>query len=140
MIAVRKSTGPVLLKQSISSRSEARQGLISGALFGTLVGALVLNPLAGLAVGSVIGGATGALTGSLLDFEISDEFVRDVGRSLRPNSSALFLLVRRMSPEEVLKEFQGTEGHLVRSTLSPVQEARLEEALSRFRTQTVESR
>lgn len=119
------------LKQSIISRSETRQGLISGALFGTLIGALFLNPLAGLAAGSVIGGATGALTGSLLDFEISDDFVREVGRSLRPNSSALFLLVRRMKPEEVLKELQGSGGHVMRSTLSPAQEARLEEALSR---------
>jgi uncharacterized membrane protein len=112
VIAVCNSVGNLRLKQSITSRSEARQGLIWGALFGTLIGALFLNPLAGLAAGSVIGGATGALTGCLLDFEIGDDFVRDVGRRLRPNSSALFLLVRRMN-EEVLKELQGSGGRVL---------------------------
>jgi uncharacterized membrane protein len=131
VIAVRDSAGNVRLKQSITPRSEARQGFISGALFGTLVGALLLNPLAGLAAGSVIGGATGALTGSLLDFEISDDFVREVGRRLSPNSSALFLLVRGMKPEAFLRELQDSGGHVLLSTLSPAQEARIEEALSR---------
>jgi uncharacterized membrane protein len=133
VIAVCNSVGDVRLKQSITPWSETRQGLISGALFGTLIGAVFLNPLAGLAAGSVIGGATGALTGSLLDFEISDDFVREIGRSLRPNSSALFLLVRRMTLEAFLKELEGSGGHLMRSTLSPAQQARLEEALSRHR-------
>jgi uncharacterized membrane protein len=133
VIAVSNSVGYVRLKQSITSRSETRQGLISGALFGTLIGALFVNPLAGLAAGSVIGGATGALTGSLLDFEISDDFVRQVGRRLGPNSSALFLLLRRMNPEEVLRELRGSGGHVLLSTLSQAQEARLEEALSRHR-------
>ena len=133
VIAVRNSGGHVRLKQSITLGSETRQGLLAGALFGTLIGALVLNPLAGLAAGSLIGGAMGALTGSLLDFEISDDFVREVGLRLRPNSSALFLLVRRMKPEEVLKEFQGSGGHVLLSTLPPAQEARLEEVLSRHR-------
>lgn len=119
------------LKQSITSWNEARQGLISGALFGILIGALFLNPLAGFAAGSVIGGVTGVLTGSLLDFEISDDFVREIGRRLRPNTSALFLLVRRTSLDEVLAELRGSGGRVLRSTLPPEQEARLEEALSR---------
>jgi uncharacterized membrane protein len=129
VIAVRNRVGRVRLKQSITTRRETRQGVLSGALFGTLIGALFLNPLAGLAAGSAIGGATGALTGSLLDFEISDDFIRDVGRSLRPNSSALFLLVRRVKPEQVLKELEGFDGQVIRSTLSSAQEARLETVL-----------
>lgn len=119
VVAITDSAGHVRLKQSITSRSEAQLGLISGALFGTLIGALLLNPLAGLAAGSIIGGATGALTGSLLDFEISDDFVRRVGRSLRPNSSALFLLVRGMKREEVLMELEGSGDHVRRKRRVP---------------------
>jgi len=130
VIAVRSSKGEVRLKQSITARRQTRQGLLSGALFGTLIGALLLDPLAGLAVGSAIGGATGALTGKLLDFGIGDDFIRDVGRSLRPGSSALFLLFRRVKAEEVLKEIEGFGGRVIRSTLSQAQEARLETALS----------
>lgn len=129
VIAVRTSHGQVRLKQSISARRQARQGLISGVLFGTLIGLLFLDPLVGLAAGSMIGGAiggaTGALAGRLADFEIGDDFIRAVGRSLRPNSSALFLLVRRVNPEEVLKELEGLGGHVIHSTLSQAQEARL---------------
>jgi uncharacterized membrane protein len=62
--------------------------------------------------GSVIGGATGVLTGSMLDFEISDDFVQEIGRNLRPNSSALLLLVRGMKLERVLEELQGCGGHV----------------------------
>jgi uncharacterized membrane protein len=112
VIAVRNSAGDVCLKQSITPRSETRQGLLSGALLGALIGALILHPLAGLAAGSLIGGATGALTGRLLDFEISDDFVREVSRRFSPNSSALFLLVRSMKLEEVLEELRGSGGHV----------------------------
>jgi len=130
VVAVHSGKGGLRLKQSINPRRQTRQGLISGALFGTLVGALLANPLAGLAAGSAIGGVTGALSGRLADFEISDDFIRDVGRSLGPDSSALFLLVRRVKPEEVLKEIEGCGGHVIRSTLQPSHEARLEAVLS----------
>lgn len=135
VIAVRTSHGCVRLKQSITARRETQQGLISGVLFGTLIGLLFLDPLVGLAAGSTIGGAiggaTGALAGRLADFEISDDFIRAVGRRLRPNSSALFLLVRRVNPEAVLKELAGFGGHVIHSTLSQAQEARLGAALAR---------
>jgi len=130
VIAVRSSDGAVRLKQSITPRRQTRQGLLSGALFGTLIGALLLDPLAGLAVGSAIGGATGALTGRLLDFGIGDDFIREVGRSLRPGSSALFLLFRRVKVDEALKHVEGFGGKVIRSTLSPARESRLEQALS----------
>lgn len=133
VVVVRNGSGRLRLKQSITPAGETRQGVVSGALFGSLVGALILNPLAGLVAGAAIGGATGALAGNLVDFEISDEFIRDVGRKLRPNSSALFLLVRRAKPEQLLKEIEGFDGYVLRSTLTSSQEARLGAALSRQR-------
>lgn len=106
-------------------------GTISGAFWGTLVGLLFLNPLAGLAIGGAVGAGTGALSGSLMDYGISDDFIRDLGHTLTPDSSALFLLVRRAQPEKVLAELSGYDGRILRSSLSPDEEARLKAAVSR---------
>jgi uncharacterized membrane protein len=131
VVAVRNSKGRVRLKQSINVGTETRKGLLSGALFGTFVGLLLLNPLAGLALGGAIGAGAGALAGHILDFEISDDFIRQLAQRLRPNSSALFLLVRRVKPDQVLAELERFHGHVLRSTLPASEEARLAAALAR---------
>lgn len=131
VVAIRDGKGKVRLKQSITVSTQARTGLLSGALFGTFIGLLFFDPLGGLALGGAIGAGTGALSGRLLDFEISDDFIRQVGQSLGPNSSALFLLVRRVKPEKVLKELEAFHGHVRSSTLSQEQEERLQAALAR---------
>ena len=47
-----------------------------------------------------------------------------------PNTSALFVLLRKVQPEKVLDELKGFRGRVIRSSLSPEQEARLQAALS----------
>jgi uncharacterized membrane protein len=88
------------------------------------------NPLAGFAAGALIGAGTGALSGSLVDYGINDDFIRSIAETLKPDSSALFVLVRKAQPEKVLAELSGFRGQVLRSSLSPEQEARLQEALS----------
>jgi uncharacterized membrane protein len=132
VVAIRDSASEVRIKQSISMASQgARYGALSGALWGTLVGFLFLNPLAGLAVGGAVGAGTGALTGSLVDYGINDDFIREIGHTLQPDTSALFLLVRRAQPEKVLAELQSFSGRILRSSLSPEKEAKLQTALTR---------
>jgi hypothetical protein len=46
------------------------------------------------------------------------------------NTSALFVLLRKAQPEKVLDELKGFRGRVLRSSLSPEQEARLQAALS----------
>ena len=131
VVAVRDPDGKVHIKQSISMVGRgASYGTISGALWGTLIGLLFLNPLAGMAIGGAVGAGTGALSGSLIDFGINDDFIRDIGETLTPDSSALFLLVRKVQPEKILAEFAGYQGRILRSSLSPEQEAKLQSALS----------
>jgi hypothetical protein len=48
----------------------------------------------------------------------------------QPNPSALFVLLSKAQPEKVLDELKGFRGCLLRSSLSPEQEARLQAALS----------
>lgn len=132
VVAIRDSDGKVQIKQSISMIAQgASYGTLSGALWGTLIGVLFLNPLAGLVIGGAVGAGTGALTGSLVDYGINDDFIREMGETLTPNSSALFLLVRKVQPEKVLAELSAFKGRILRTSLSPEQEARLRDALAR---------
>ena len=131
VVAIRDPDGEVRIKQSINLIGiGAAQGGLSGALWGTLVGLLFLNPLIGLAVGGAVGAGTGALTGSLVDYGIDDGLIRSIGETIKPNTSALFLLIKKVQPDKVLHELSGFKGHVIRSSLSPEQEARLEAALS----------
>jgi uncharacterized membrane protein len=66
-----------------------RQGALGGAFWGMFLGLLFLVPL----LGAAIGAAMGALSTSTIDMGISDEFIDDVKRKVRPGTSALFLLM-----------------------------------------------
>jgi len=131
VVVIRQPDGKVHLKQSVNLVGVgAASGGLSGALWGSLVGLLFLNPLAGFAMGGLIGAGTGALSGTLIDYGIDDNFIRSLADTLQPNTSALFVLVRKAQPEKVLAELQGVRGRILRTSLSPEQEGRLKAALS----------
>jgi uncharacterized membrane protein len=131
-VVVRDEAGKVYLKQSIDLISTgATSGFVSGSLFGTFVGVLFLNPLLGFVTGSVIGGGAGALAGSLRDYGINDDFIKSIAETIPNNSSALFILVHKAQPEKVLAELSGIQGKIIHTSLSPDQEKRLQEALSK---------
>ena len=81
-------------------------------------------------MGGAVGAGTGALSGSMVDYGIDDGLIRQIGETLQPNTSALFLLIRKVQPDKVLQELSGFRGRVIRSSLSPDQEARLQAALS----------
>jgi uncharacterized membrane protein len=131
VIVIRQPDGKVNLKQSISLvAAGAASGGLYGAIWGSLVGLLFLNPLAGMAIGGLVGAGSGALSGSLVDYGIDDKFIRSLADTLQPGTSALFVLVRKAQPEKVLAEVSRFRGRVLRSSLSPEQEARLQAALS----------
>ncbi|WP_448951911.1 DUF1269 domain-containing protein [Labrys neptuniae] len=131
VVVTRNPEGKVHLKQSINLTGiGASSGLLSGALWGGLVGLLFLNPLAGFAIGGAVGAGVGALSGSLADYGIDDDFIKSLGETIPNNSSALFVLVRKVQPEKVLAEFTGLQGRVIKTSLSPEQEKELQEALS----------
>ncbi|MBX3502528.1 MAG: DUF1269 domain-containing protein [Alphaproteobacteria bacterium] len=131
VVAIRTADGRVRLKQSVNLvASGAAGGALWGGMFGALIGLLFLNPLIGLITGAAFGAGSGALSGKLADYGIDDDFIRSIGQTLRPDTSALFVLVRKIQPEKVLAELKGLRGRVIRSSLSPEQEERLREALS----------
>ena len=135
VVVVRDAEGKVHLKQSINLPTVgAASGLLSGSLWGGLVGLLFLNPLAGFAIGGALGAGAGALSGSLADYGIDDDFIKSLGSTIPNNSSALFILVRKVQPEKVLAELSGLRGRVLKTSLSPEQEQKLQAALSDVQT------
>ncbi len=131
VVAIRHPDGKVSLKQSVSMvGTGAASGGLSGVVWGTLVGLLFLNPLAGMVVGGAIGAGSGALSGSLIDYGINDEFIRDLAQTLQPDTSALFVLVRKAQPEKVMAELSQFRGRVLRTSLPPDKEAKLQAALA----------
>lgn len=132
VVVTRDEAGEVRLKQSVNLATlGAASGLATGGLFGALIGLLFLNPLGGFALGGAVGAGVGALSGKLSDYGIDDDFIKSLGATIPSNSSALFILVRKVQPEKVLAEFSDMQGKVLRTSLSPEQERKLQEALQK---------
>ena len=92
----------------------SRKGAGWGALGGLLIGALFLVPVAGLLVGA----ATGVIGVKLADLGIDHQFVKDLSAQLQPNSSAIFILVRKVSPDMAIAAIRPYGGTVLETTLS----------------------
>lgn len=123
-IVSKTKAGKVRLRQT---HHLGAAGAVGGGFWGLLIGTLFAAPL----LGAAIGAAAGAVGGALGDIGIDDDFMRELGESLQPGSSALFLLVIRASPEDVLKELAAHGGQVLRTTLAHADEDALREALAR---------
>lgn len=108
----------------------AKSGAVWGGLWGFLFGLLVLQPLAGAAIGAGIGAGSGAIAGKLSDYGIDDKFIQHLSATLTPNSSAIFLLVRRVTADKVVPEFSRYGGTIIQTSLSKDAEAKLQAALA----------
>jgi uncharacterized membrane protein len=103
VVVTRDNKGEVQLHQPVNLVSA---GALGGAFWGTLIGMLFLNPLLGAAVGA----GSGALSGKFTDIGINDQFMKDLGATLVSGTSALFVLVRKSTPDKVLAGLQPFAG------------------------------
>ena len=120
VVVTRDEKGAVQLHQAVNLTGA---GAVSGAFWGMLIGMLFLNPLLGAAVGA----GSGALSGKLADIGINDRFMKDLGTTLTSGSSALFVLVRKATPDKVLeglKPFAG-KGRVLQTSLTKDKEDEL---------------
>ena len=120
-VVVRKEDGKVKVKQL---RNLVGSGAFGGAFWGLLVGLLFAIPGLGLAAGA----AVGAIIGSLTDYGVDDKFIKEVGSTVQPGHSALFLLVHQANLEQWLGELAVFGPTVLQTTLSPEDEAKLREA------------
>lgn len=86
-----------------------------GAGIGALLGALFMFffPFVGIAIGA----AGGALVGASLDRGVDQKFVDDVKDSLKPNSSALFLVVGNRDLNALRAALDSQDGRIIHTTL-----------------------
>jgi uncharacterized membrane protein len=122
VVAIRKPDGTVKLNQAVNLTAT---GMLSGGFWGTLIGSIFLSPLFGLAVGA----ASGAISGALSDVGINDNFMKELAATLKPGTSALFVLVRKATPDKVLEEVQGCGGKVLKTSLTHEEETKLQAAL-----------
>ncbi len=122
-VVIKNDQGKVKLNQAVNLTAA---GAASGSFWGLLIGTLFFCPLAGVAVGA----ASGALSGAVSDIGVDDDFMRELGDSLPPGSSALFVLIRKATPDKVLAEIAPFGGKVLRTSLSKDDESQLQEVLN----------
>jgi uncharacterized membrane protein len=122
VVAIKGADGKVKLNQYYQL---TQAGAIGGGFWGALVGMLFLNPLLGAAVGA----GAGAISGALSDVGINDDFMKSLAETFTPNTSALFILVRKVTPDKVMEELRGAGGKIIQTSLSHDDEAKLQAAL-----------
>jgi uncharacterized membrane protein len=124
VVVTRSDAGKIQLHQATNLTA---MGAVGGSFWGLLLGTLLLSPLLGAAVGAGVG----ALSGKLADIGINDDFMRRVGESLPAGGAAVFVLVKKATPDKVLARlhaFQG-KGTVLQSSLTADQEDALRKAL-----------
>jgi uncharacterized membrane protein len=100
-------------------------GATYGMFWGLLFGMLFFVPVFGMAVGAGLG----ALMGKVEKTGINKEFVRQVREMLTPGTSALFLVVEKVTPDKAIEAMQQFGGTVLKSSLSKDAEEQLQEAL-----------
>ncbi|WP_318571088.1 DUF1269 domain-containing protein [Salinigranum marinum] len=120
-VVVRKQDGKTKVKQA---HSLVGTGALGGAFWGLLIGLIFLAPLFGMAVGAL----AGALGGKYTDIGIDNDFIKEVGDTVEPGESALFLLVTQVQTERVLEELSAFDPTVLQTNLSAEDETKLREA------------
>ncbi len=120
-VVVKDQGGKVHTRNEVSSATEV--GAVVGAVLGGIL-TFMFPPL-----GAVIGAAGGAGVGALLDRGVDGGFVREVQESLRPGTSALFLVVREGNLEAAIPALEPFRGTLRQTTLPTGVEESLRRAL-----------
>lgn len=115
---VRDENGKLKVHQSANL---VAAGALGGGFWGLIFGLIFVAPLLGLLVGAVIGG----VGGKLADIGIDDDFIDEIGRTLRPGSSALFLLLAEGADDPLIERLAPEGAHVLRTNLSTTDEEHL---------------
>jgi uncharacterized membrane protein len=121
-VVTRKADGKPKIKQL---NDLVGAGALGGAFWGLLFGMLFFMPWMGLAVGA----ATGAISGKFSDVGIDDQFIKDVGNSIKPGTSALFLITENTVLDKVIPEIKQFNPKVIKTSLSTEQETKLKELI-----------
>jgi uncharacterized membrane protein len=100
-------------------------GASYGMFWGLLFGLLFFVPIFGMAIGAGLG----ALMGKVEKTGIDKDFQRRVRDMVQPGTSALFLVVEKVTPDKAVQGLSKFGGTVLQSSLSQDAEAELQKAL-----------
>jgi uncharacterized membrane protein len=101
-------------------------GTVWGMWWGLLFGLLFFVPVFGMAVGA----GFGALFGKLEKTGIDKEFQEQVRDMLKPGTSALFLVIEKVTPDKAIERLRPFGGTVLKTSLSEETEKALQEELN----------
>ena len=102
-------------------------GSLSGLFWGTIIGLLFLFPL--FPVTAAAGGVMGAALGAAGDLGIKDEFKLRVQDLVQPGTSAILVIVRKVTPDKFLDALRPYGGTVLQTSLTRDAEQQLMKAL-----------
>jgi uncharacterized membrane protein len=127
VIAFASRNGNVELRQT--HRSEKGKFAVRGGGIGLVAGAVVGGPILGLVAGVTGGLLKGRSKDKKLE-GLDPEFVKQVSGWVRPETSALFLLVKQANADQIEIELRPHRAKILTTTLAPENEQRLRQALA----------
>jgi len=99
--------------------------IVGASAVGFLAGLVLGVPIVGAAIGAMVGGAGTAM--SVMSAGITDEFVKDVQRLMKPGTSAIFVLDAEGDMDVILHAIRGLGGTVLKTNVD-VERARLIQA------------
>jgi uncharacterized membrane protein len=100
-------------------------GATWGMFWGLLFGVLFFVPVVGIAIGAGLG----ALMGKVAKSGIDAQFQEQVRGMLTPGSSALFLMLEKVTPDKAVEAMSKFGGTVLKTSLSKEGEKDLQDAL-----------
>jgi uncharacterized membrane protein len=120
-VVIRKPDGKIKVKQATHL---VGAGMVGGAFWGMLIGLFFWLPWLGLAIGAI----AGAISGALMDYGINDDFIKEVGATIKPGGSALFLLIEKWTEDKALERLNKFNATIIRTSLTKEEEDKLKVA------------
>jgi uncharacterized membrane protein len=123
-VATMNEKGKVKVKQTLEKQ---HTGMVAtwGFFWGFLIGLIFGGPLFWGLITALLSGLLGKTT----DLGIDNKFIKEVGESLEPGDSALFILVISVTADKVMPELEKFGGTVYQTSLSNEAEANLKKAL-----------
>jgi len=100
-------------------------GAMWGMFWGFLFGLLFFVPVIGIAIGAGLGALMGKMAKTSIDKQFQDQ-VRDM---VKPGTSALFLMLEKVTPDKAVEAMSKYGGTVLKTSLSKDDEKELQEAL-----------
>jgi uncharacterized membrane protein len=130
-LAYKDEKGKVRVQQTLENQYTGAAA-VWGGFWGLLVGLLFLSPLFWGVIGALLGG----ILGRSADIGIDNKFIKEVGESLDPGGTAVFMLATKNIEEKVLADLAQYGGKVYRTNLSQEDEDLLKTALEHEQVKT----